>query len=218
MTRREFIGGCTAVAASAALGKPRRSSIGGRRDYGSRNGLPYDSEIEYLESTVTQYIDAGIGYFADFECTIRLRSSVPNKAIGIGRSDCLQRASATNPVWSFSVNNTTWTSAIPITEWHTVSWKDGVVSCDGYVVNPNCPKPYMRGTMQLFGVSGATYPNMIARCILFDIDGTVVRDFIPVKFTNKIGETEGALFDRATGKMHYNAGSGKFIVGPDKGI
>ena len=39
------------------------------------------TEVEYLESTGTQYIDTGLDYFADFEVGIKLASNATNKAL-----------------------------------------------------------------------------------------------------------------------------------------
>jgi hypothetical protein len=39
---------------------------------------------------------------------------------------------------------------------------------------------------------------------------TLIRDFIPVR----IGNT-GYMFDKITGKMYGNAGTGSFTLGPD---
>ena len=47
-------------------------------------------------------------------------------------------------------------------------------------------------------------------------NGIIVSDFIPVRFINKRGETEGAMFDRVSGQLYRNAGTGAFIIGPDK--
>ena len=44
----------------------------------------------------------------------------------------------------------------------------------------------------------------------------IARDFIPVRFTNELGETEGAMFDRVSGQLFRNDGTGAFIIGPDK--
>ena len=46
--------------------------------------------------------------------------------------------------------------------------------------------------------------------------GSVLFDAIPVRFTNESGVSEGAMFDRVSGKLFRNAGTGAFIVGPDK--
>ena len=45
--------------------------------------------------------------------------------------------------------------------------------------------------------------------------GELVRDFIPVRFTNDDRFTEGALYDRVSGEFFTNQGTGSFIIGPD---
>ena len=44
----------------------------------------------------------------------------------------------------------------------------------------------------------------------------IARDFIAVRFTNEGGVSEGAMFDRVSGQLFRNAGTGAFIIGPDK--
>ena len=51
---------------------------------------------------------------------------------------------------------------------------------------------------------------------LLDRFGNLVRDFIPVRFTNSLGQTEGTMYDRVSGQLFRNAGTGAFIIGPDK--
>ena len=52
----------------------------------------------------------------------------------------------------------------------------------------------------------------------FTINSTTLRDFIPVRFTNENGVSEGAMYDRVSGQLFGNAGTGAFIIGPDKTI
>ena len=44
----------------------------------------------------------------------------------------------------------------------------------------------------------------------------IARDYIPVRFTNENGVSEGAMYDRVSGELFRNAGTGAFIIGPDK--
>lgn len=218
MTRKEFIGLSAAAGAGFAIGNPKRGRIGSRRIFSDGENLPYDSEVEYIESTGTQWIDTGIGYYADFECTLKLRRNVSNKALGNARESCLQRRSAEQPYWDFCVNGTHWYSTIPIIEWHTVSWIGGKVSCDGEILRAGYNKPFSAGSMLLFNVPGyGGFQNMIAGCILYDINGNVVRDFCPVRFINEAGEVEGAFYDRVSCAIFRNRGSGEFLIGPDRG-
>lgn len=46
----------------------------------------------------------------------------------------------------------------------------------------------------------------------------IARDFIAVRFTNENGVSEGAMYDRVSGELFRNAGTGAFIIGPDKTI
>lgn len=47
-------------------------------------------------------------------------------------------------------------------------------------------------------------------------DGRQVLDLIPVRFTNDLGVSEGAMYDKVSGKLFTNQGAGSFIIGPDK--
>lgn len=46
-------------------------------------------------------------------------------------------------------------------------------------------------------------------------DDITVRDFVIVRFTNELGVSEGAMFDKVTKKLFRNAGTGSFVIGPD---
>ena len=172
--------------------------------------LPYDAEVEYLESSGTQYIDTGLDYFADFEIGIKLRENVSNKSLGTSSTMCMERRNAKNPVWLLSVNGSPRYSSASIVDYHVMSWKGGVFAADG-VTASTISNPFASGTMTLFGAGGQYYPNMIYACKLWDANGVLVRDFIPVR-----NGTVGYLYDRVTGKLFGNAGTGDFVLGPDK--
>ena len=44
----------------------------------------------------------------------------------------------------------------------------------------------------------------------------MVFDAIPVRFTNESSQSEGAMYDRVSGQLFRNAGTGSFVIGPDK--
>ena len=62
------------------------------------------------------------------------------------------------------------------------------------------------------------HPSLKTVHIKIYIGDNPVRDFIPVRFTNERGETEGAMYDRVSGQLYRNSGTGAFIIGPDKTI
>lgn len=55
----------------------------------------------------------------------------------------------------------------------------------------------------------------IFSCIITDVKN-VKADFIPVRFTNEQGVSEGAMYDRVSGQLFCNQGTGDFVIGPDK--
>ena len=68
-----------------------------------------------------------------------------------------------------------------------------------------------------FGYGNKTTASAKFAWCKITIGGVLVRDFIPVRFTNELGQSEGAMYDRVGGKLFRNVGTGNFIIGPDKG-
>ena len=52
--------------------------------------------------------------------------------------------------------------------------------------------------------------------VVFSVDNAILGSFIPVRFTNEDGVSEGAMYDKVSGQLYRNAGTGAFIIGPDK--
>lgn len=52
--------------------------------------------------------------------------------------------------------------------------------------------------------------------VVFMVDNAILGSFIPVRFTNEDGVSEGAMYDKVSGQLYRNAGTGAFIIGPDK--
>ena len=63
--------------------------------------------------------------------------------------------------------------------------------------------------------NGYMAKQRIKHIIMYDYD-VVVHDLIPVRFTNEKDKPEGAMYDKVSGKLFRNQGTGKFIIGPDK--
>lgn len=51
---------------------------------------------------------------------------------------------------------------------------------------------------------------------VWDRSGNLILDLVPVRFTNGDGQSEGAMWDRVSGTLLRNCGTGAFTVGPDK--
>ena len=229
---------------------------------GGGKKLPYDTEVEYLESTGTQYIDTDYrmtsnnmsfvaemmqnpsGNSADFFFGYRFTSSATSTgdmrafflfgsaaAITSNRGQAVIRYGngSTNTVSSGrlgfsqkgSVEFTPWTFTV-----------NGIASS----VSSAASSSPSYGNMYLFwanttGWYSADVTKFVGRIYSFKIwqGETLVRDFQPVRFTNSLGQTEGAMYDGAnptvgmnrdgtprTDGLYLNRGTGSFVIGADK--
>jgi len=170
----------------------------------------YKRELLYLEGTGTQWIDTGIDYFADFEIGIKLRNSVANKALGLSNTCCMERHSATNPYWKFQSDGRKFDSQILITEYHEIRWKEKQISCDGVVI-ADFEKPTTKGNFHLFKIGGnnTSYPNIVYYLKMWDTNGNLIREFIPVLDWND----RPCMYDKVSDNLFYNQGTGEFNCG-----
>ena len=194
--------------------------------------LPYDAEVEWLESTGTQYIKTdiipGIGY--TYRMTFRSTGVVNYGYIfGVNWKDDagaieffgLRRKASQAIFQSLGFKIGTVPCEEDIDYDITINGgEDGSLNefelADGRVfsnnsrisVGPTLP-------MNLFAVNNngsAAFQNK-ARLYLFSVEsnGEAILDLIPVR----VG-TVGYMFDRVSGQLFGNAGTGAFIIGHDK--
>ena len=202
--------------------------------------LPYDAEVEYIESSGTQYIDMGMSYSAPMEFSAVISSTVP-----LTTSNILYGASTvTNRLY------TGWSSATKIdlgmgggvaSPAHTQSLSQGQqfslvvrhanqrsVTLDDELLWTGGNQPAPSDTIWLFGSRRGGGDNTMrqadsfkGRLYSFQVrmgaDWTLVHDFVPVRVGN-----EYCLYDRAnpTGGdngdgLYHNKGSGVFLGGKD---
>ena len=217
-----------------------------------RNGLmagkrlPYDAEVEYLESTGTQYIDIGSlpagstdGGTIDIEFYIE--HDVGYRSIwgsgGYGTQ-------AINLYFNSSIKSTdlTWcrgayftAKVFDVNKWfrqrfETASKTTLTITGDSGTLATHEFNNPVAGNYTLFKYSGSSYAGQEGlRIRSFRTTGCYgLRDFIPVRFTNEYGQTEGAMFDRAnptvgmnpdgsarTDGLYRNRGTGAFTYGND---
>ena len=195
-----------------------------RRYMGGGSALPYDAEIDYLESTGTQWIDTGIypdaTYTFDSEVWIT-KSQGETVLWGVRKSGAYnsdnQQCMLNYPNYSgyyfiglFSTNTS------KKENWRTdfnpqVNVKYSLV---GMTVVPTMQT--MTFPVHLFGFNnkGSAYPS-IGACRLGEwvaySNGIVVADFIPVR----VGQV-GYMYDKVSRQLFGNSGTGSFILGPDK--
>ena len=238
LTRRGFIGVGTLATAGSVMGRPIRSSLGSLPLYGDEEKLPYDSEVEYLESTGSQYIDTGV--IAKSPCAIScdfVWTALSDNALLMGAANT--SALSTKALYAIgqyprgkwfirfgnvysSVSNTgdirtgEMNSVIVVLEKNNVSRIVGgqtSVSLIGQA-EQNVGLPFFLFAINRNGVDSFHSSARVYGLQMFS-NGVLVRDMIPVRVTNDLGGIEGCMYDRVSGELFRNEGSGMFIVGPD---
>ena len=205
----------------------RRRVCGGEK-------LPYDAEIEYLESSGTQYIDTGIKGNTLFKYIISYRLTERMGAPLFGMRN--QATYSQGPVFSYTygrqndlvlyVNNSSHTNRDDnyfygkndLNEHELViDFKNNILTIDGNSA-PVLRVPQAFETtynMYLFSnnVAGTTSPPIKSRMYSYKVfnDNLLVQVLIPVRVGNV-----GYMYDKVSGQLFGNAGTGSFILGPDK--
>ena len=180
--------------------------------------LPYDAEVEYLESTGTQWIDTGYvlsasdrivvqAYFQTEDNTgTKLLLCVSDPKLWITSGLC--RFNGENHA---SINNLCKHGA-----WNSISIDKDYCTCNGTAV-PMSEGTFLDNSLSLwlFSANAASESlsktnGRISSCKIYH-SGVLVRDYIPVR----VGMV-GYMYDRVSGQLFGNQGTGAFIIGPDK--
>lgn len=212
----------------------------GARQFFERRGaptppLPYDAEVEYLQSTGTQYLYIPLGgtnRVSSFDFALRHRfTAIPTSGYyGSGYTTSLVKQffyalsynsnnglymcfnGSTDIARNLSANKTIWHDISASTNEGRV-----VYSFDGADVANYLMVPFTLENIALFvcannvgTLSGNIGMQQISSCRL-SVNGVAVFDFIPVRFTNSNGQPEGAMYDRVSGALFRNAGTGAFL-------
>ena len=193
--------------------------------------LPYDAEVEYLESTGTQYVDTGviIPPDVDFEFTGSIVSDITNGCVfGETREFAWSQSNpgyalvttAGGKIYLRYGNSTS--TAVGLTDIGLANTFTACIEGNAFKVNgllvgtvdriSSFDRPV--GSMGVFlrnfiHFNGNTFSAIRINNLKF---GTLF-DFIPVR----VGDI-GYLYDRASGQLFGNSGTGAFIIGPDKTI
>ena len=191
-------------------GDVKSIAIGGVTVWQKPNPLPYDAEVEYVESTGAQYVDTGLtikeGSIAfSFEAV----GSNTNAAF-LGQQVALPRllgwlnsSSSAYVDLGASSARVTFDDAMP----------DMILAKTALRANAGADYyPIYLFTSRT--ASGERTPRAKARCRycqFWDAQGVLVRDYVPVR----VG-TAGALYDRVTGTVFRSATSTPLVAGPDK--
>lgn len=194
------------------------------------NALPYDAEIEYLESTGTSFIDLGVQF--ELPITIDANIYLPYYNYGISSVLCGGSLNGTRFwVCSFTpnypnyvncalVNNSISTLTVPKEEFFNlnVDFQNGkqLLKINGTVyvnktnttsVNP----PTTTVKLLIASFTNTQFPPLRARLGKFNITiGATNFELIPVR----VGQV-GYMYDKVSGQLFGNSGTGDFILGND---
>ena len=230
MKRRAFIGGGMA----AILASRRAPAF----CIAMRNGmmrpsapptppLPYDAEVEYLESTGTQWIDTGINpqnaptIVADMQILNTFdRDYFGNTNVGVNGGSIFIVDFSYYWLYYYRYASSTSVRVEYQSQGNRELWSIGKeVSVDG-VLKYTSPNTYVHDANQtniFIFKSGRGNASTFSLFSFKLYDGSfLVRDMIPVRFTNELGQNEGAMYDRVSDELFRNAGTGAFTIGPDK--
>ncbi len=176
------------------------------------------TELEYIESTGTQYINTGVSYDANnvYICKFlitNLQYPQANYSGIMGQDGKIQLAYQSTGYWDTGNGGS---SILASTNTIYV----GKVECSTqklYIDNVHvATRASQRDTSTKVGILGYDSYRCYARVYSASIEnnGTLVRDFVPVK-RNK--DNVVGMFDKVECKFYANAGSGSFVAGEEIG-
>ena len=200
----------------------------GKLIVGADADMPYDAEVEYLESTRTQYIDTGIDHVSDsgFSVTgcflISTHATYPALA-GVSFEDESNWLEVYED-GGVSFVGTMYSGVYILNAKNVVTayanyLNDGLVYYDNDPPDNIVDNPVINARYMLFCAGSENGPMGFSNARIYGFKATIgqeiVRDLIPVRFTNELGESEGAMYDKVSKQLFRNQGTGKFIVGTD---
>ena len=174
--------------------------------------LPYDAEIEYLESTGTQYIDTGIKFHETDNINYRIDVKVYVYSTASNYSCIINNMyeKAPYPGTVLRYKNNKVTSEIG-------SQNSIIIGNTNTVLNisysPNDNRKHNVSSTLFAGYDSKMNPWRFCKLKLYYCKlwnrGELVRDYIPV-----IKDGVGYLYDKVSKRMFGNDGTGNFIAGP----
>ena len=206
--------------------------------------LPYDAEVEWLEEgPIVSYIQTDIPTTKNTSCSVSLE--VVNATKMDGGNVCCAIYGLSTEYWDFYSYGLFYLAQAGQRERGKLNFHghnsvlsdliqtddpvrfDVSVSANGSdIVNISCGSFSSSANIKNITDSGRFIllwnraNNSLAKTrlvrVVFSVDNTILGSFIPVRFTNEDGVSEGAMYDKVSGQLYRNAGTGAFVIGPDK--
>ena len=185
-------------------------------------GLPYDAEVAYIEGTGKQKIEIPVSVIEgdDFAVGIRLYCTNTTSTDYLFGSKTSRAIFSQKYSYNDSTNMLTFASTIggnatkggslmSLGEWHDYELSTSGKTVDG--IFTSLPRTITSfSSLFLMGYfSSDGYPYRLSSCYI-NHNGVRIYDMIAVR----IGSV-GYMYDRVSGELFGNVGSGTFILGPD---
>lgn len=197
--------------------------------------LPYDAEVEYLESHGTEYIDTGIiatqNTIVKSDCTLLMMNDAYSAMWGA------RKGSRDNDFQVYYNNGNVGGNPSSIVlrtgnNQKLINGSDFGISSGGLLgvrLEISCGSGWIKVNDHQFTTPEFQFTSPHSLCLFceytlgaarnfgsfryygWSASGDVNADFIPVR----VG-TVGYMYDRVSGQLFRNAGTGAFVIGPDK--
>lgn len=189
-------------------------------------GLPYDVEIEYLESSGTQYINTGYVPSTPTKAECAFKGQFDNKrlfgcrkgSMGNNQFDVILYDTSNFGIIFRIANSDNYTfKPTQNNAYYELSFDKAHFTVNGVTTNISNGSYNTVYPLLLFGLNNGGNINPIDLCTAkmyyFKLyEGNVlILDFIPVR----VGQV-GYMYDKVSGQLFGNSGTGNFILGPDK--
>jgi hypothetical protein len=187
---------------------------------------PYDAEIEYIENDNASYINTGVKGSSNVTFDIKMYLPSSNSSFWLfgsrvamsDRQLALINDMSNNTVsWRFGNATTIQAPILPngiytfknTSNANVITFSNRSITCTNSTFTSNVD--FYIFTLNSNGSINRPISGLkIYYAKIFE-SGILVRDFIPVRVGNV-----GYMYDKVSGKLFGNAGTGNFILGPDK--
>ena len=198
--------------------------LGARTAAWSGKRLPYDAEVEYLESTGTQYISTMLIPTRVHVGLNPIGAATPDYAnayFGVNKggsrtTGLVSKTKDTLKAINYYRNSVEFSALWG--EFHSVCFDRDTVSVDGETKALVTDFYQTSDGIKSFGLfdfpqrnTNSNPKSAISYCKMWDGEDNLMADFIPVR----VGDV-GYMFDRISGQLFGNSGTGAFVIGPDK--
>ena len=193
--------------------------IVGKKDcYAVKNNIFVDNDggkykqVEYLESTGTQYIDTGVYSTSQITLEITIKGDYAKVAWYGGRNGNFIGIYNYNGRFDYVGLDSEYINP-SANEWHTISHGRKLI-IDGVLIKSYSDRNYETDySIVLFAGNNHgeiySYSSIKIKTVIIKINETKVRDYIPVIDSSD----HPCFFDKVEKKCYYNQGTGEFLYG-----